>query len=673
MIGLVTNTALLEQPAGGQWVASEEDRSLATLLVFRGLPVRVVAWDDDSVDWSQFSLLVIRSTWNYMHDPARYLAWLRRVDALTTVCPPRPVIEWNLHKRYLAALEEQGVPILPTAWCQQGLPVNLALLLKERGWGRVVLKPAVGSNGIGVVEVTSTTLHAGQAALEQLVASGDVLIQPSLPAIAERGEHALVLLRAQEQREWIVANAWRTVPCPGGTTRFSETLLVPTEEEIALARQTLRAMYRELGPIMQACLYVRVDLVQDETGTWRLMEVALHEPRLLLHQRRELAWHLMEAIHARYLQARARGAAHQDTPPQPAHAQGRSAAVECREGALAGLPLALSIIPLMTIFAVLARAAGLSAFVAQAMSVLVFSGVQLVATQLLLVGSPLALIVGIGTILNARHLLYGATLTPYVRALPLGWRCLLGYLLTDEAFAVGSTHYQRPGNPKMRHWYLLGAGLTVWVAAQGGTALGSALGTSIPASWNLSFTATLSFIALAVLALTDRASLAAALTAGVLSVGAAGLPLQLGLLAAALGGILAGVGVEALTQRPSHKEATHEPLAAHRAFRRHHLFRAFRLLSRQSGRALAPAPAGITLPARRAADGAPHAIARAEWSAANTRDVLPPDRRGHRRSGGVADPPRPADGGGGDERALVAAVDRSRPLVIGGTADDPVL
>jgi predicted branched-subunit amino acid permease len=468
MIGVVTSTELLE-PSAGRWVTSEEDRTLATLLVCRGLPVRVVAWDDDSVDWSAFSLLVLRSPWTSRQPPSAYLAWLRRVDAVTTLCPPRPVIEWSLHQP-LAALEQQGVPVLP--------------------------QPGAGG-----------------------------------------GEHALVLLRDQEQHAWLVANAWCKAPVQEGAPDCTrETLLVPTDAELALAWQTLRALYRCLGSVMPACLVVRVDLVQDAVGTWRLTDVEPHAPRLLLHRRAELAWALVEAIRFRHQQASARcdarlvarvgprGAEEQAPPPDAAgglpqlHAPARradaaQASVEWWRGVLAGLPLALSIVPFMGIFAVLARAAGLSALETQAMSLLIFSGAQLVAAQMLLAGAPVALIVGVGAVLNARHLLYGAALAPYLHALPLRWRCLLGYLLSDEAFAVGSTHYQQPGTPTRRHWFLLGAGLVVWGAAQGGTGLGILLGEHLPASWDLAFTAPLGFLALAVLALKDRASLAAAVTA----------------------------------------------------------------------------------------------------------------------------------------------------------------
>jgi len=68
----------------------------------------------------------------------------------------------------------------------------------------------------------------------------------------------------------------------------------------------------------------------------------------------------------------------------------------------------------------------------------------------------------------------------------------------------------------------------------------------IPSSWSLDFTLALMFIALVIPAIKDYPTAAAALAAGVTAVAAYQLPYQLGLLAAALVGILVGAGLERL-------------------------------------------------------------------------------------------------------------------------------
>jgi predicted branched-subunit amino acid permease len=101
----------------------------------------------------------------------------------------------------------------------------------------------------------------------------------------------------------------------------------------------------------------------------------------------------------------------------------------------------------------------------------------------------------------------------------------------------------RSGVPRAdyRHWFFLGAGLTLWVSWQVSTALGIFLGARIPAGWNLEFALPLTFIALARPTLTDRAAIAAAVVSGVTAVLSAGVPMRLGIVIAALAGITAGI------------------------------------------------------------------------------------------------------------------------------------
>lgn len=226
-----------------------------------------------------------------------------------------------------------------------------------------------------------------------------------------------------------------------------------------------------------------------------------------------------------------------------------SPARELGAGLKAALPLALSIVPFMTIFGVLMHAGGFSPLIAQAMSVLVFAGSQLVAAQMLLGGAPAALIVATGATMNARHLLYSASIAPYLRQLPLPWRLVLAYLLTDETYLLSMQRYEHADQREHRQWFLLGAGIAVWLACQNSTALGSLLGAQVPAAWHLEFAATLAFLGLLIPVLRDQASRGAALAAGVCAVVAAGLPFNLGLLAATALGMAVGLALNTRNQR----------------------------------------------------------------------------------------------------------------------------
>jgi len=214
-------------------------------------------------------------------------------------------------------------------------------------------------------------------------------------------------------------------------------------------------------------------------------------------------------------------------------------------GLKAELPIAIGVIPFGMIYGVLALSAGLPASAAQAMSAIVFAGsAQFISAQLFSHSTPAMIIVLTVGVVNLRHALYSASLAPYLAKLHPRWKWLLGYLLTDEAYAVTISHYNEDGEARHKHWFFLAAGLMLWTIWQLSTAAGIFLGASVPASWSLDFTLALTFIALIVPTLKDRAILGASLSAGVTAVLAAALPFKLGLMAASLVGILVGVWLE---------------------------------------------------------------------------------------------------------------------------------
>jgi len=201
--------------------------------------------------------------------------------------------------------------------------------------------------------------------------------------------------------------------------------------------------------------------------------------------------------------------------------------------------------PFGLIYGALAINAGLSAAAAQMMSSIVFAGsAQFITVQLVHEAAPGFVIVLTIAVMNLRHMLYSASLAPYAAALSARWKVILSYLLTDEAYAPTVLHYEEHGMSRDAHWFWLGAGLALWLDWQVSTALGILLGAAIPESWSLDFAAPLTFIAMVVPVLKNRPAIAAALSAGIVALVAFSLPYQLGLILAALVGILVGTFLE---------------------------------------------------------------------------------------------------------------------------------
>ena len=219
-------------------------------------------------------------------------------------------------------------------------------------------------------------------------------------------------------------------------------------------------------------------------------------------------------------------------------------------GVRAELPLLIGVFPFGLIYGALALNAGLSAAASQLMSSMVFAGSsQFITTQLVREAAPGLIIVLTIAIVNLRHLLYSAALAPSLASLSTRWKALLAYLLTDEAYVPTAIHYEKNGVTPYSHFFLLGAGLALWITWQVSTALGIFLGTAIPEEWSLDFALPLTFIAMAVPVLKNRPTIAAAISAGIVALLAHSLPYRLGLLIAALVGITVGTLLE--SRKPS--------------------------------------------------------------------------------------------------------------------------
>jgi len=209
-------------------------------------------------------------------------------------------------------------------------------------------------------------------------------------------------------------------------------------------------------------------------------------------------------------------------------------------------PMLMSIVPFGMVCGAAAISAGMTPAQAFAMSWVIFAGsAQIAATQLFADGAPLPVIIATAAVVNLRFMMYSASLGPWFRPLKVRWKVLLAYLITDHAYALSIVRYMRENEGKNLHWFYFGLASAIWACWQFATIAGILLGSLVPASWSLDFIVPLTFIAMVVPLLSDRAMLIAATAGGLASVLLV-LPLKLNLIAAALIGIGAGLAAERL-------------------------------------------------------------------------------------------------------------------------------
>lgn len=216
---------------------------------------------------------------------------------------------------------------------------------------------------------------------------------------------------------------------------------------------------------------------------------------------------------------------------------------EFADGARDTIPMMVGAAPFGVIFGTLVTSGPLRLWHGQLMSLTVFAGsAQFIALGLIAGHAGLIVVWATTFVVNLRHLLYSATLAPYVARLSPRWRCALAALLTDEVFAVTYNHYRLAPPGAIGPHYFLGSGLAMYTNWQIWTLVGLLSGAAFPhlQSLGLDFAMVATFIAIVAPQLVALRYIAAA-AAGMLAWLGYDWPYKLGLLVAVAGGVAVGV------------------------------------------------------------------------------------------------------------------------------------
>ncbi|MBF0302325.1 MAG: AzlC family ABC transporter permease [Desulfamplus sp.] len=228
-------------------------------------------------------------------------------------------------------------------------------------------------------------------------------------------------------------------------------------------------------------------------------------------------------------------------------------------GARDTFPLIVGAIPFGIIFGSLAATAGLSFAATIGMSLFVFAGSsQFISISLLAAGTAWPMIILTTFVVNLRHILYGAAMVPFYKNLSQPWKVVLAFGLTDETFAVAvNSYYQKDGAPN-KHYYNLGSMIFMYTNWNLCTLIGLIAGKAFPeiAGWGLDFAMPATFIGMVIPYLVSKPMWFAVVTSGIVSILAGGMPHKLGLMAAAISGVAAGIVSEMFLSRSVFKMAS---------------------------------------------------------------------------------------------------------------------
>jgi glutathione synthase/RimK-type ligase-like ATP-grasp enzyme len=255
---------------------------LANALHHAGVEAHIVSWDE-AQDWSQFNMLLLRSTWDYMSRLEEFLSWAERAARAAPLVNSLPLVRWNIDKHYLGVLAQAGVPVVPTTFLEPGADVAAALehFLARTEGSEFVVKPAIGVGSRDAQRHHRDARSLAVAHARRLLTAGrSALLQPYLSRVDEEGEAALIFFGGEFSHS--IRKGALLQPGGGATAAlFAPEMISPrvaAADELQLARQALAAV-----PFAMP-LYARVDLIRDVRGQPLLLELELIEPSLFFAQ-----------------------------------------------------------------------------------------------------------------------------------------------------------------------------------------------------------------------------------------------------------------------------------------------------------------------------------------------------------------------------------------------------
>jgi glutathione synthase/RimK-type ligase-like ATP-grasp enzyme len=253
-----------DYPEPWDWTFDVEAEALRAA----GCTVDPVPWTDAG-DANGYDLVMPLVAWGYHLDYARWLALLDRAEGeCWPMVNPPGLLRWNSDKAYLAELADRGVSTVPTLAVEACCDADLEEARRRFGCDWLVIKPPVSASASGTHRLGPTDDLPADSMRRPMI------VQPLVEEISRTGEFSLMLFDGEFSHAVVKrpkSGDFRVQEHLGGVTLPSAA----PPGSVELARAALAAAPAK-------ATYARVDIVPDDEGTLRIMELELIEPALFL-------------------------------------------------------------------------------------------------------------------------------------------------------------------------------------------------------------------------------------------------------------------------------------------------------------------------------------------------------------------------------------------------------
>lgn len=273
-----------------------EDLWLKDALSAMGEKAEIVAWEDESVEWSNYKSAVVRSCWGYHKRYADFLNFLQKLETSGVRLFNDPqIIRWNIRKDLqFKKLNRYDIHTVPSYFIQGDMP-DLAQVIAQCPWAEkyenLVIKPTVSGSGDNTFVLSSNNKHldlnnqlslsAAQSYFQQETNQkhiSGIMLQPFLPGVSA-GEYSFVFIGSQLTH---IAVRYPGIFAPKkDPAEIAKTQIA--DDMMQFASQCQQALFDISASLKQNLtpVYMRCDIVRSD-GKLFLMEAEMTEPDLLI-------------------------------------------------------------------------------------------------------------------------------------------------------------------------------------------------------------------------------------------------------------------------------------------------------------------------------------------------------------------------------------------------------
>lgn len=235
----------------------------------------IICWDDETVNFRDYDIAIVRSCWDYDKRLPEFLYRLSHINQNTILMNPYETIRENTDKRYLLKLEERGVPIVPTMIVE-----NVEKLRVPDNWDKVIVKPTVSASGRDTGLYVGSDYEGIYNAVVSIIKQGKTaMMQEYFSSVEDYGERSSVVISGK------TTFTMKKTPKSGGFLVHNHHGGTYTPVEItAEEKRFLELLVSKLDKVP---LYMRVDYLKHKSGQFCLLELEQIEPNLYLRVNEE--------------------------------------------------------------------------------------------------------------------------------------------------------------------------------------------------------------------------------------------------------------------------------------------------------------------------------------------------------------------------------------------------